>query len=517
MGPVTSKLWLIDNINPTIDANNLPGITNPDSNAFTLRFDLETNCNFISGDRIVVQVRGRRACGDLMPPVTLISSPIDINGASTAYNTQVISAEISAVSCPDRRTIGVSVTNAGLGNTNANDSIFVTMPLNYGYGGNFSASHNPPTTATPVVQNFPGGVRLGWEMPVNTVPGDSIVFDFDIIVGPEVTCGSDIVNVQTVVNQNLFCATTTAFCNTAVTTGSSLMNIVVDRPNLSFTTFNAALAPQPGGWDYFFTGQISNTGADLLGGNTTTVQFYCDNDNDGQHSPGDNFLGTYSTTNGITSGSPHAMSGGFFVPNTSCSVANMIYGMILPDTAAGYCICDTVFANSNAVLPVNWLRVDGEALEAGNRVIWEIADLGGHDHFVVEKLVASEWEDVSPVIRGSQATFEWVDTDHGDQEYYRIRQVDQNGEFDHSTVVEILRPIGKEAVRLYPNPARDQVHIDFAAGARLKVTNALGQEIMQTLLNADEELLETQTWKAGVYFFKFTLGDRVWVEKVVIE
>lgn len=517
VGPVTSKLWVINSINNVIDVNNLPGITNPDSNAFTLRFTLETNCNFISGDRFVVQVRGRRACGDLMPPVTLISNPIDINGAVAAYSTQVISSEVVAAACPDRRTVSISVTNAGIGNTNASDSIFVAMPLNYGYAGGFTPVHNAPPVSAPFVQNLAGGVRIGWEMPPNTTPGDSIVFDFDIIVGPEVGCGTDIVNVQTVVNSNLFCAATLTNCNTAVTTGSQLVNVSVDRPNLDFTTFNAALAPQPGGWDYFFTGVISNTGAPLSGGSNTNVLFYCDTDNNGIHSPADVQIGTYSTTSGITSGSPHSMSGGFFLPNTMCNTTSIIYGMILPDTSAGYCICDTVFANSNAILPVDWLSVSGKAEANGNRVSWEIADLGDHDHFMVEKLDNSQWHTVSPRIQGSRKAYEWVDLDFQDREYYRIRQMDTDGASSYSSVVEIIRPHELETVSLYPNPARDRVHIDFAAGAKLRVTNALGQSVVNLQLDNDRFEIETSAWKAGVYFFKFNREDRVWVEKVVIE
>lgn len=517
VGTPANRLWVINNINAEIAANNLPGIIQPDSNTFTLRFYLESNCDFISGDRFVVQVRGRRVCGDLLPLTTLISDPIDINGAVTAYSTQVVTGATVAAACPDRRSIRVAITNAGLGSTNATDSIFVAMPLFYGYDGGFTGIYNAPPVTNPLVQNLPGGVRLGWELPVGTAPGDSIVFDFDVIVGPEVSCGADIVNVQTVVNSNLFCAATGLNCNSTVSTGSQLINMVVDRPNLSFTTFNAALAPQAGGWDYFFTGQISNTGTDLLAGNTTTVLFYCDNDNNGVHSPGDNLIGNYSTTNGISSGSPHSMSGGFFLPNTNCNATTMIYGLILPDTSAGYCICDTVFANSNAILPVNWLEVAGEAVPEGNRVSWEISDLGGHDFFTVERLRNAVWETVSPPIYGARAHYEWVDVDFENREYYRILQVDLDGATDYSSVVEVIRPVGGESVALYPNPAREKIHIDFAEGAQLTVSNALGQKILLEELTSDQAEIETDSWKAGVYFFKFNHEGRMWVEKVVIE
>lgn len=58
---------------------------------------------------------------------------------------------------------------------------------------------------------------------------------------------------------------------------------------------------------------------------------------------------------------------------------------------------------------------------------------------------------------------------------------------------------------LYPNPARDEITIDFSfdvrwIGKTLTITNAQGQVIARPLVNAKKQLINTSQLKAGYYF-----------------
>ncbi|MEM7039863.1 MAG: hypothetical protein AAF570_23015, partial [Bacteroidota bacterium] len=241
--------WTINSISPPINTNDLPGVVKPDSNAFTIRFYLTTNCNMVSGERFVVRLRSEQVCGDPLPPTILLSDPIDIVGATQPYSTVVDAQPTQNAACPMNYTFAVEVINAGLGSTSTGDSIFVDLGPGYSYAGNFAGLNNPPSNVAPTVQSGPGGLRLGWESLPGLTPVDTIAFTFDVDVSDAVACGPDVATVQTVVNSSVFCAATSSFCSAASQTGSYIMNLNIDRANLSFSAFNSTLQPIGGGYD----------------------------------------------------------------------------------------------------------------------------------------------------------------------------------------------------------------------------------------------------------------------------
>lgn len=510
-------IWTIANIDSLINAKNFPGIVKPDSNSFTLRFYLETNCGFISGEQFFVRIRGNRICGDVLPPVTLISNPLQINGAVTPYNTQVIGASTPLTSCPDVQTIQVGVTNAGLGTTSTNDSIFVDLPAGYSYAGNFTSVFNAPPNTTPAQNSFLGGVRLGWELPTGTAPGDSIVFGFDIQIGQNVACGTTLLNVQTVVNSNLFCALTSSFCSSASQTGSNLISVPVDRPSLSFNSFSSSLAPTTGGYDYQSGGQIVNTGAPIAAGDSTRVYFYCDGDNNGMYSAGDSLLYIYTTGDGISAGLPHTFMANFFIQNASCGDTNMIFAIIPPDTNGGYCLCDTAFGNSNVILPLAWLTAKGKAMTEGNALHWKVGGQEGLNQYQVERWEGS-WRSISPIITGSGSSFDWMDSSPGQKEEYRIRQNDVSGQISYSPIIQITRPEPLEEVLVWPVPARNILHVSQAESCDYRVLNAIGQQVSKGHIGDDPNWeMDISQLSAGNYFLELRKDGQRSIKKFVVE
>lgn len=506
----------IDSISALIEANDLPGSVQPDSNSFTLRFWLTTGCDFASGRRFLVRVTADEVCGDPIAPILLFSDPIDINGATTAYSTDIGASISQNTSCPDNQTLTINFANTGLGTTASGDSVYVDLNPGYGYAGNFVGMQNPPAVTNPSVQSLAGGTRLAWEVPAGLSVGDSMSFSFDLNVYSQVACGNDIATVSSEVSSSLFCARTATNCNASAVTGSFSLNIPISRPDLQLNSFASTIGPGPSGFQYTYSGTIDNNGAAIPGGTSTNVQFYCDSDMSGTINAGDVLIGTYNTTVGISNGSPHSFSGQFNFGNSVCTDTNQIFAMIVPDTATGYCLCDTAFANTNVVLPVAWMDIDGEAQEQGNYIAWTALLLNGHDHFVVERKNESAWEAISPEVRGISDSYDWLHNTPATLEHYRIRAMDQNGSLTYSESILIDRTELKSC-RFYPNPARSLVYLDGPAGTMFKITSLMGQTIAEGVL--EEGLTEVALHRvaSGVYLIEFDLEEGIQVERMVVE
>jgi len=506
----------IDSISALIEANDLPGSGNPDSNAFTLRFVLTTDCDFASGRRFLVQVLGNRVCGDALPPSLLFSPPIDISGVVTAYSTAVSASAIQNNTCPDDQTLSISLVNTGLGTTAAGDSVFVDLNSGFSYAGNFIGGINPPANTIPVVQSFAGGTRLAWEMPPGLSLGDTISFDIDVNVSSLVACGTDIITVSSEVSSSLFCARTGTSCIAAAVTGSVVVNVPITRPDLQLNNFLSTIGPGPSGFEYTYSGTIENNGVGITPGTLTNVEFYCDSDQSGTLNAGDNLIGTYPTTVGINNGSPHNFNGTFNFNNTVCTDSNQIFAVIAPDTLNGYCLCDSAFANTNVVLPIAWLQARGEARLNGNNIHWEALVLNGHDYFQVEHQNGQAWEAVSPAIYDREQAYDWLHSTPKEVETYRVRAVDQNGQATLSSNILIDRSTLKSC-RFFPNPTSDLVQLEGPAGTPFRIISLMGQEVASGYLEDGLTPVETNHFSDGVYLIEFYTESGTQSERLVVQ
>jgi hypothetical protein len=510
--------WDINTVNALIAARDLPGTIRPDSNIFNLRFYLYTNCNMISGDRLRLGVEGSRGCGDQLTPLLLLSNPINIVGAVQPYTAQVSSTVTQVSACPLVKRVTVQMVNAGAAPSNLGDSLFFNLGPGYAYAGSFTGQTNAPSNINPQTQTSVGGVRLGWAIPTGLVVGDTMRFAFNVTVGAQVACGTDIATVQTVSNQTLFCARTSTTCATSTQTGSSLLSMSVVRANPNFIAFNATLQPIVGGGTYTYNATVQNTGPAIAPGVPVLVTFYCDTDNSTGYTVGDNPLGTYTTTAGIASNGTLSFSGNFFIPNGSCAIGQLIYALIVPNSSAGLCICDTAFSNTNVILPVTWLSVTGEALAVENEVRWEATLTAGHDYFVLEKQVNANWEAISARIYGAQNAYSGRDVQPSARERYRVRAVDQDGRVAYSAEVEILRDAFAQNLKVYPNPGSHTVYLQALGGADYRLYNALGQMVLAGKLLSDApEAIDVSDLAAGVFLVEFRQGSRQATVRLVVE
>jgi len=112
--------------------------------------------------------------------------------------------------------------------------------------------------------------------------------------------------------------------------------------------------------------------------------------------------------------------------------------------------------------------------------------------------------------------------------YYRLKQIDNDGHFEYSDIVEVDLNIPAKFVleQNYPNPFNPSTTIRFAfeesTFAALKVYNVVGEEVAELFKGtADAGRIYSLNFDAsdlssGIYFYKLISGKNVAVKKMIL-
>ena len=110
---------------------------------------------------------------------------------------------------------------------------------------------------------------------------------------------------------------------------------------------------------------------------------------------------------------------------------------------------------------------------------------------------------------------------------YRLKQIDNSGEFKYSNEIEVEMNIPKKFVleQNYPNPFNPSTAINYQLSADshvlLKVYNILGQEV-RTLVNEDKKAgaytinFDASGLSSGTYFYNIKAGNYYEIKKMII-
>ena len=177
-----------------------------------------------------------------------------------------------------------------------------------------------------------------------------------------------------------------------------------------------------------------------------------------------------------------------------------------------------------------------EAGEENVVIKWTTATEKNNRGFYVERDIKGTWESIhfTPG-RGtivSYSSYEFTDILPEEIEIssikYRLRQVDFDGSFTFSDIVEIqlnLLPNKFQLEQNYPNPFNPTTIIHYTVGSRqfltLKIYDLLGREI-QTLVDEEKSAgfykaeFDGSSFPSGVYFYQLRAGDFVATKKMIL-
>ncbi len=161
----------------------------------------------------------------------------------------------------------------------------------------------------------------------------------------------------------------------------------------------------------------------------------------------------------------------------------------------------------------------------GNEVSLEWATFSeiNNDYFVIEKTVDGQsWSSIDTVFGGGTTSnyiiYNTVDPRAEGINYYRLRQVDYNGDSETFEIISISCE-EKELAELtvYPNPNNGVFKVEgFGESAKLIVYDGMGKLVMTQDVQSNVAELDLSLKEPGVYLLKVYTESHSWIARVVI-
>lgn len=193
---------------------------------------------------------------------------------------------------------------------------------------------------------------------------------------------------------------------------------------------------------------------------------------------------------------------------------------------------------SQEPIPVELISFTGFSEANRATLNWSTASETNNSGFDIEKcytstpLSVTEWEKVGFVegygTTTEQKFYSFVDKDLISGKYsFRLKQIDFDGTFEYSKVIEVdvLAPMEFSLEQNNPNPFNPATKITFtlpeALQVKLTVFNILGEEV-KTLINENRDAghhtinFDGSSFGSGVYLYKIQAGNFVQVRKMIL-
>ncbi len=158
--------------------------------------------------------------------------------------------------------------------------------------------------------------------------------------------------------------------------------------------------------------------------------------------------------------------------------------------------------NTNESLPIELLSFNAQLVNKQVKLTWQTASETNNDYIVVERRTANAFEAIGQVAGAGtteeRQSYEWIDSSPAPgTNYYRLKQVDFDGEYEYHRVVSV--EVGSEqTTRLWPNPVTDQLYISTdTAVTEIQVVDVLGQQVEVEMI---ENRINMDFLPQGVYY-----------------
>lgn len=175
---------------------------------------------------------------------------------------------------------------------------------------------------------------------------------------------------------------------------------------------------------------------------------------------------------------------------------------------------------SNAFLPVELISFGANLLSERIKLNWITASELNNSGFEIQKSEnGADWEIIS-FTEGRGASIEINEYEYTDRtpfsgiNYYRLKQIDFDGAFEYSKVIEVN--FSKERkLQFYPNPANDKIKIGGIEEGEIVIMDHFGRTILQTNYKGSE--LDISDLANGLYFVKVNSGNQIWIKRLIKE
>ena len=193
---------------------------------------------------------------------------------------------------------------------------------------------------------------------------------------------------------------------------------------------------------------------------------------------------------------------------------------LTPNTGTGQALQNITFDDfrtngtlSLATLPVAIFGFDARKVNNNILLAWKVAGEENVSHYEVERSEdGRNFTRIATIARNGKDTYSYTDVNTSNTVYYRIRNINNDGNFKYSPVARIAN--GRTAIMLkaFPLPVQDRLtlqHSTISGKALVKISTADGR-VVRTIVPAPGSMqtgIDMAGLQKGIYIINFDEGD----------
>lgn len=194
-------------------------------------------------------------------------------------------------------------------------------------------------------------------------------------------------------------------------------------------------------------------------------------------------------------------------------------------TVFGPGIPTTTYPCTLSSLPIELLTFTGKCEDNHVDLKWVTATETNNAYFTIEKSIdAINWAVIS-TIKGAGNSVNKINYAYSDLKssneiaYYRLKQIDIDGSFKYSEIVDVDCNDNSTALIIFPNPSNGLFYFSKKGNKisvnSMEIYNTLGERIYKSY--EEQSILDMSNIDKGVYFIHFMFEKNKYFRKIIIE
>ncbi len=172
-------------------------------------------------------------------------------------------------------------------------------------------------------------------------------------------------------------------------------------------------------------------------------------------------------------------------------------------------------------LPVKLVDINANIINQSTVIKWATSSETNNRGFEVERSTDGENFEVIGFVKGAgnsnrlnNYTFKHSNSESA---FFRIKQIDFNGEYEYSKVLNVLAKTASDEIQLLPNPFKDEITVaNNNAITKTEILDITGKVILSELFNSSNKVsINTSALKTGIYYIKIYTNNASTITKII--
>ena len=231
----------------------------------------------------------------------------------------------------------------------------------------------------------------------------------------------------------------------------------------------------------------------------------------------------------------NASSGSWALPVVGYDSVNVINAIIVPNPSLNrvWSLVSNISPMGPLPLPIELVDFRGKYINNQSVLSWVTASEKDNDYFILERSEdARDFTQIGKIDGAGNSNsflnYQFIDIKPINKvAYYRLKQVDFDGQFSNSNVIALkdVKSLGNQFLNLYPQPASTDVFVEqglFVNGETFSVEifNNLGALVQKDLHTSDESgklVVHLKNLKQGMYMLRISDGIHQLTKPLIIQ